>query len=745
MATIAFTGVSPRSLGDLLKGYGLMALIGERWPEVVFWWDAAGHLVAQCPDSGSETSWKQEIAKYIRCKLPGWAEKIGSEFAAQRGNTSQGKKKTPSKLSRQIDFDSFNAALASAAWAAAIPDTSKEKEEKADTRSHPWFGAHGQDGSGDYFATLRDLALSRKVRGGQVIAGGLDYSLYRSPGVSVANSKKELLGSGGVFFPEPMKRYATGVRRWIREDDAPASKWCYALALYGALSLRGSLRRIRFARSAYPSFPFVYEGADAWEVHLPVWNEPYPRSLREWRMQIAQFQVRVKGDALAANAVEFRAAVASRGVAVGFDRFYRFVLEERRPGQQQYLRQGILRGVTHVGAENTADIRLLVAPLAERRWFGRLETKRLLPKKPQPEQLQRQARREQIERAIHAAIDDPRPETVLEILRALWATDHVLARQAVAGEDERKSGVPPVPLLSATAWENALVDLLKNSAEHRIARAIGSILGARESGDRSQSASADKDNAPSNVESRVATRQVGGILWHLLPIDMNHAWSNERGASVLSWRGAAPEQEFAELLWRRWLCSLGAGMRHLALRGRRTAPLADIARLLRGELDIKLVHELVPLYGLLDWRGLKPQESDPAQRSASADGTTGPIPPAYAILRAWLHLAIFPREDEAAEADGSILHLLATLNASQANRAVSRASQRLRIRGLPTTDDQPRPFGKSVPQANIEVDRESAPLLPLALLIPISSNDMHRLAERLLVKSPHHEAMEITA
>ncbi|MBX6420387.1 MAG: type I-U CRISPR-associated protein Csx17 [Nevskia sp.] len=744
MATITFTGVSPRSLGDLLKGYGLMALIGERWPETVFWWDAAGHLVAQRPDSASEESWKRDIAGHICSGISDWAVSIGREFAPERGDRNNGKQKRPSKLTRQVNFDSFDVALASAAWAAAIPD---RPTENADTRSHPWFGAHGQDGSGDYFATLRDLALRRRSRNREVIAGGLDYSLYRSPGVSVANSKNELLGSGGVFFPEPMKRYATGVSKWICEGDAPVSRWCYALALYGALSLRGSLRRIRLARSDYPSFPFVFEGANAWEVHLPVWSEKHPRTLREWRMQIAQFQVRVKGDALAANAVEFRAAVASRGVAAGFDRFYRFVLEPRRPGQKQdqYLQQGILRGVTRVGARDTADIRLLVAPLAERHWLDRLKTKRRSPSKPKPEQLQRQACREMIEQAIHAAIDEPRPETALGILRALWKTNQVLARQALGSENQAESKVPPAPVLPAVAWERALAGLLQESAEHRIARAIGSILGARESGDPSQSESADEDNTSSNVQPGDAPKQVGGILWQLLPIDMKPSWRKDRGASVLAWRGAAPEQEFAELLRRRWLCSLGAGIRHLALRGRRTAPLADIVRLLRGELDIKLIHELVPLYGLLDWRGPKPQENDPAQRSVSSNETADPIPPAYAILRSWLHLAIFPRKDEAAEADGGIVHILATLNASQATRAVSRALHRLRIRGLPTTDDMPRPFGKSVPQTQIEVSVELASLLPLALLVPISSSATHRLAKRLLVESPHHEAMEITA
>jgi CRISPR-associated protein Csx17 len=740
MATITFTGVSPRSLGDLLKGYGLMVLIGEQWPETVFWWDAGGHLVAESPSAPS--AWETTIESHIRCSLPPWAGDIGQTFAPTRGDKKKGKKKTPSKLTQRANFDSFEADIASFAWAAAIPD---QAGEQSDTRAHPWFGAHGQDGSGDYFATLRGLSLPN-ISAQTAIDNALMWSLYRRPSVCVAQAREGLLGSGGVFFPEPMKRYATGVSKWIREGDAPASQWCYALALYGALSLRGSLRRMRFARSNYPSFPLLFEGANAWDVHMPVWGEQHPRTLREWRMQLAQFQVRVKGDALAANAVEFRAAIASRGVAAAFDRFYRFALEERRPGQQQYLQQGIPRGVTQVGAADAMDIRLLVAPLAERRWLDRLETKRRLPRKPNPEQLKRLECRARIEQAIHAAIDEHRPETVLEVLRVLWETNQVLARQATQGGDEAgPKASSAVPLLDAAPWDQALRPLLDESAEHRIARAIGSILGTREVVDGRPPQQADEGNTSGSVEPRDATNHVGGLLWQLLPIDANHTWSKERGASVLAWGRAAPQQAFSELLWRRWLCSLGAGMRHLAIRGRRTAPLADLVQLLNGELDLTLIHELAPLYGLLDWRGFQPRYSERSTGSFADNEALRPIPPAYAVLRAWLHLAIYPRDDDPVERDAGVLRLLATLNAVQANRAISRALQRLRIRGLPTTDEDNRPFGKSLPQAQIESSSELARRLPLALLVPISSNDTYSLARCLLVQSPDHETTETTA
>ena len=51
MTQVVFGGVSPRALGDLLKGYGLIAVIGGRCPETRFWWDEGFHLVAEVPDS----------------------------------------------------------------------------------------------------------------------------------------------------------------------------------------------------------------------------------------------------------------------------------------------------------------------------------------------------------------------------------------------------------------------------------------------------------------------------------------------------------------------------------------------------------------------------------------------------------------------------------------------------------------------------------------------------------------------
>ncbi|MCS7312223.1 MAG: hypothetical protein NZ742_04835 [Acidobacteria bacterium] len=206
-------------------------------------------------------------------------------------------------------------------------------------------------------------------------------------------SLKRTLESGYLFFPESMKRYATGVARGYREKDAPVSPWCFLLAMRGAMALRGSLQRLRWGRLSYPAFPFVFEGTTVelggrrWsnvELHLPTWTRERPHTWAEFQMQIRQFRARLSNRGFAATAPEFRAAVVGRGVAAAFSTFHRFVLEGRRPSQGgRRLAQAIPRGLTRVGdfGEESSRLRQILDPLAEEGWldqFGRTDRRRAL-------------------------------------------------------------------------------------------------------------------------------------------------------------------------------------------------------------------------------------------------------------------------------------------------------------------------------------------------------------------------------
>ena len=76
MPETTFAGVSPRSLGDLLKGYALIAAIGEQIPNARFWWDEGFHLVAGLPVDLDQTHAIEEALR----SLPGWAESVATAF-----------------------------------------------------------------------------------------------------------------------------------------------------------------------------------------------------------------------------------------------------------------------------------------------------------------------------------------------------------------------------------------------------------------------------------------------------------------------------------------------------------------------------------------------------------------------------------------------------------------------------------------------------------------------------------------
>jgi hypothetical protein len=87
MAAVVCSGVSPRSLGDLLKGFGIMAIVGENCPNTLFWWDDAFHLAVErpCDDGADQRESRQAIEDVVRCSLLAWGKSISDRFRPRRG------------------------------------------------------------------------------------------------------------------------------------------------------------------------------------------------------------------------------------------------------------------------------------------------------------------------------------------------------------------------------------------------------------------------------------------------------------------------------------------------------------------------------------------------------------------------------------------------------------------------------------------------------------------------------------
>ncbi|MGC8730914.1 MAG: type I-G CRISPR-associated protein Cas8g1/Csx17 [Halothiobacillaceae bacterium] len=735
MAEIVFNGVSPRSLGDLLKGYGIMAILGEDCPAALFWWDDAFHLAMKrpCDEGRDEKAAKKQITELARERLFDWA-KVVAGFKPRRGEKcgqslpcpyhgNAGAKKGKDRcqessllLRTSRFYDELDPKAAGLARAVAVPVTERRsvsagKKWRDETEPIPLFPAHGQEGSGDYFSQIeKAVELAKKA------PNDISWSLFGDG----PRPLREVLDSGYLFFPEPMKRYATGVTKWEREKDAPRSPWDFLLAVRGALLLRGSLRRLRWGRRAYPAFPFVFEGQtvalsggtffENVEIHLPTWRNDRPRTLAEFEMQMRQFQARLSGRGFAATAAEFRAAVVGRGVGAAFDTFHRFVLEGRRPGQRQPMRQGIPRGSTRVGGkcDVAGRLRLMLAPLAETAWFDQFTTDRL------------RAERARAEEAIHRAVDEPGLDAYREILEALWELNRaIILPGALRREfEDRKQTPRPLPPLPARLWEEALRDGLEKAPAYRLGRAIGSILGVKPQKERPG---------------------IGPILEHMLPVQ--YSWDGRRWvvpdpppSRPLRWSGADPLGDFATLLWSRWLDS--SELDQLPFEGARHASLEDVVSLLRGEVDIREVHRLAGLFALLGWQSQEALVGGGTFREPTA------VSPAYAALRLWLELGIRPGPDARPPRDGEVVRLLAIGEPAQLEYAAALALRRLRVDGLPW-DEDPRPTGKAVAHFEAKIPSHEAARLAVSVIVPIREEETLALSRRLWVPMDEKEVMAL--
>ena len=708
MPQIVFAGVSPRALGDLLKGYGLIAVIGERCPETQFWWDDGFHLVAAVADS-------QAPVEQLMEGLPAWGEAVAKAFERTRKKScdkplpcpdhpkakQKGKKKTcPEVLVSSTDsplksgdgHDQFGPEMAEFARAVAVPRGDGDQNAEP----HPWFPGYGQEASGNYFDKLAEAAADAKGS-----TADLAWSLY---GIS-AEPIKKIVDKGYLFFPEPTKRYATGVAKW-EQDKASVSAWCFLLALRGALLLRGGLRRPRWRRSGYPAFPFVFDGGGVAEIHLPTWNKEHQRTIEEILRQVRQFHAPLAQGSFAVTAGEFRAAVQRRGPAVGFDTFHRFVIEARRPGQQQRMPQAIPRGLTRVSEfRDEVNLRGMIAPLGESGWIDQF----VLPRRKDNEEARAFAleRRSIVDNAIHRAVDEPTLDAYLEVLECVWELNRELLLPGKLRRSLEKHGRTPrpAPPLPATLWERSLAEGLSTDPEWRLARSLGSIVGVQGSG-----------------------QMVGPILEQLLPV--RYRWDRamwtvaESVSSPPAWSGRLPLADFQAVLWRRWL--LSEGLLRLPFAGARKAPLDDVMRLLRGELDVAKIHRLTPLFALLGWQAA----GSAGLRSAVKPHL--PLSPAYAALRLWLELGVAPSATSRPPRDGEVPRLLSLGSGPQVGVAVERALGRLRVQGLPW-HEQTSPTGKAVVKAKPRVTAAEAQLMALAVLVPVSRDDTLALSRRLLV------------
>lgn len=694
MTPIVFGGVSTASLGSMLAGFGVIALFGELWPETLFWWDESGAVVASWREEPDEP-WNRAAVS-----LCDWAKQVGTALE----KTRQKSKKRADGTSEILQKGGVPPLADAARWDLLGEDLIAFAAGAGVAfgrvlRPSPLTGRWGQDGSANYFASLKDAAYAVEKATGDDLRRTLDGS---SEGVRVRLPK-----GGGLFFPDAIKRYATG-SAWEHEKDGARTPWDYMLAIRGVLLLRGAARSPRGSRRSYPAFPFVFGGhavraqgklVEINEVFLPTWGEARPRSLAELSVQIRQFQARAGQQDFAATAADFRRAIRSRAVSGGFAAFHRFALEPRKPGERQPQVQAVARGVTRVGSVSDAatSLRLLLAPIDDAGWLDRF---RYDTRNRRTEALT--LARSTLDVAVHAALDDPTADRHADVLAALWRLQYRLWE--IAGDKHFRAA----PLLSARAWHALLAPLLDSSSEARIAWAIASIGWVRlKDGD-------EADRLRPLVEQLLPVRYEATARALRVP--------DPAPPARIAWRGQPPARDFAALLWRRWLDTVDATC--FPLGGTRSASLDDVVAAFRGQADVARIHDLVTAFLVLDGSG----------PSAAPQATTCPVPPAYAILRLWIELGIRLLPGSRRPMDGDVVRGIVAGGAAHVGRASVRAAQRLRVMGLPGSwPDHQRPAGRAVARPAPRVSPEDAARLALAVLVPIGTHAVGQLARCLHV------------
>ena len=202
-----------------------------------------------------------------------------------------------------------------------------------------------------------------------------------------------------------------------------------------------------------------------------------------------------------------------------------------------------------------------------------------------------------------------------------------------------------------------------------------------------------------------------------------------RPHSVLLSPAATPPRELAALLWRRWLDTVSLPV--LPARGTRPADAADVAALLRGDVDAKDLQRYFLAFLILD-------DSGDAPPPASVNR---PVAPAYAALRLWIELSARPAPGERRPLDGVVPRGIATGTERSVESACRTALRRLRIAGLPGCwPADARPSGKRVALPEASLTSPEARLMAAAVLVPVCAKSVARLADALLVPSISRES-----
>ena len=476
------------------------------------------------------------------------------------------------------------------------------------------------------------------------------------------------------------------------EGESLTNPWDFVLMMEGALAFAGAAaRRLSAAGRVKAVFPFAVDtsavgygtAADdeyaskgvRGEMWMPLWSRPssfgeVSHFLSEGRAQLGRRQ--------AYTGTDFARSAVGLGVERGIGRFQRFGFLQRSG------RDGVI--ATPIGRfrvrSQPDDVRRADLLFEVQDWIDRL--RREAKGKGTPAELSRVAR--EIDRSIIEFCAYGGPRRLQEVLIALGEAENWVTKSRA------KEFISPLPHLSSQ-W---LVECDDDSPELRLAAAAASIRGEGRDDKRVQS-----------VRANIA------------PVEFKGYWAWAADDTSVVWRSGDLLRSMVAVMERRIVEGTQANLDYPPVAGRIGAGLPDIDSFLGGEMDYQRIEALLRPLTAIRWNDLQ----DFSWRGSANPDIYRLIPSAYTAMK----LVLLPSEFKLQpELDGVPIRfeptVLARLRGGDVEGAFQIAARRLRSHGLLLKTDS-----AGIPQ-------QAAANLAAALLFPIETRDMRRLAEAALVK-----------
>jgi CRISPR-associated protein Csx17 len=387
------------------------------------------------------------------------------------------------------------------------------------------------------------------------------------------------VSAAGTWFVFANKSFNTG-QDWFREGRL--SPWLFLLAAEGALLLVGDVnRRLSIRARPYAVFPFVSDpaqpttigevGMSKGEFWAPLWD--CPATVTEVRQLFKRGLARL-GNRSAHAPHEFAVAALAAGTDAGVTEFIRFDLRQTTSAKvYEAVPLEYIAVSRRDGADNADRISASTLLSSLIPWLNRLPF--------EPRDSKQRGRFRGLRGPVEAAIIrvSERPDEAER-----WQHLLLLLSRQQARIDRNKSfreKIPPLPWLQPEWFTRAWPDYLPCPEEIWLARAIASI----------------------------GAGTAYPLLSNLFGIELdrrgNPAFVQGDRPPRVVWNDAVPLRALGQVLSRRLLDAEPG--KPLPLGSRCLAPLEMVARLLTGDLDLDLTAEWILALGLIDWRAAKPK------------------------------------------------------------------------------------------------------------------------------------------